>query len=263
MENLQGREEKEDVNFRSVDCGSPSSTPMAQSPRDLIDYALPPMDVPPVIWRSAIQANNFGLKLITLQLIQNIQFIGFPQEDPNTRISNFLELCDTIKYNGVSEDAIRLRLFPFSLKDKEKHWLNSKPPNSVTTWAELVQKFLAKFFPTVKTTRMRIEINNFAQLEGESFLEAWDRYKDLLREYPRHSLPKWMQVHHFHNGLNGTTRTLLDALAGGVLMRKSEDEAYQLLENMAINNCQWPSEKATPKKSTGMYEVDVFSNWAA
>ena len=44
-----------------------------------------------------------------------------------------------------------------------------------------------------------------------------------------HSLPKWMQVHHFYNGLNGRHKTLLDASAGGVLMSKSEYEAYQLL----------------------------------
>ena len=44
-------------------------------------------------------------------------------------------------------------------------------------------------------------------------------------------------MHHFYNGLIGTIRTLLDASTGGALMRKSEDKAYQLLENMAINNC--------------------------
>ena len=109
---------------------------------------------------------------------------------------------------------------------------------------------------------MRIEINNFAQLEGESFYEAWDRYKELICNYLHHSLSKWMQVHHFYNGLNGTTRTLLDASTGGVPMSKSEDEAYQLLKNMAINNYQWLSERATLKKSTRMYEVDVFSNLA-
>ena len=81
-------------------------------------------------------------------------------------------MCDTIKYNGVSEDAIHLRLFSFYLKDKAKHWLNSEPPDSITTWAELVQKFLAKFFPPAKTGRMRIKINNFVQLEGELFYEA-------------------------------------------------------------------------------------------
>ena len=123
--------------------------------------------------------------------------------------------------------------------------MNSEPLDSITTWVELVQKFLAKF------------------LEGESFYEKWDRYKEILCKCPHHSLPKWMQAYHFYNGLNGTTRTLLDALDGRVLMRKSEDESYQLLENMDINNCQWPSERATLKKPINMCEVDVFSNLVA
>ena len=37
-------------------------------------------------------------------------------------------------------------------------------------------------------------------------------------------------------------------------------EAYQLLEDMALNNCQWLSERATPKKLSGVHELDVFNN---
>ena len=74
-----------------------------------------------------------------------------------------------VKYNGVSDDAICLRLFPFSLKDKAKHWLNSEPLDSVTTWDDLVHKFLSKFFPPTKMARMRIDIHNFSQFEGETF----------------------------------------------------------------------------------------------
>ena len=41
-------------------------------------------------------------------------------ENPNNHIASFLEKCDTIKINEFSIDAIYLRLFPFSLKDKAK-----------------------------------------------------------------------------------------------------------------------------------------------
>ena len=128
-----------------------------------------------------------------------MQFTGLPHEDPNAHILNFLEVCD-VKYNGVSDDVIRLRLFPFSLKDKAKHWLTIEPPDSITSWDELVNKFLTRFFPLPKAAKLRIIINNFYHLDVESFYEAWERYKDLLRKFPKHNLPKWMQVHHFYNG---------------------------------------------------------------
>ena len=113
------------------------------------DYGHPSAVTPPVIRRSAIQVNNFELKSITLQLLQGIQFHRIAHEDPNAHILIFLEVCDTVKYNGVSDDAIWLRLFPFSLKEKAKHWLISKPPDSITSRDDLSNKFLARFFPPV------------------------------------------------------------------------------------------------------------------
>ena len=67
-------------------------------------------------------------------------------------------------------------------------------------------------------------------------------------------------MHHFYNGLTETTRTLLDSLSGGTLIDNNVNEAYQLLENMTLNNCQWPSEKVTPKKTVRVHELDVFNN---
>ena len=116
-----------------------------------------------------------------------------------------------MKDNEVSDDAIRLRLFPFSLKDKAKHWLNTELPDSITSSEELVNKFLTRFFPPDKAAKLRIDINNLCQLNGESFYEAWERYKDLLRKCPNHNLSKWVQVHHFYIGLSVPTRTLIDA----------------------------------------------------
>ena len=60
----------------------------------------------------------------------------------------------------------------------------------------------------------------------------------------------------FYNGLNGSNRTLVDTAAGGALFKKSAEEAHNLLEEMAINHYQWPSERATVTKVAGIYEVD-------
>ena len=80
---------------------------------------MPPIRIQSATRRS-VQENNIELKSITLQPMQNIQIIRLPSEDLNTYISNFLEVCDTMKYNEVPNETIRLCLFSFSLRDRAK-----------------------------------------------------------------------------------------------------------------------------------------------
>ncbi|CAL1370173.1 unnamed protein product [Linum trigynum] len=120
--------------------------------RTLSYYARPTLDeTHSSIRRPNIEANNFEIKTGMLQMIQNqVKFNGMPDEDPNTHIKKFLELYDTIKINGASVDAIRLRLFPFSLDNRARRareWLDGQPRNSITTWDGLAEKFFAKYFP--------------------------------------------------------------------------------------------------------------------
>jgi len=53
-------------------------------------------------------------------------------------------------FNNISDDALRLRLFSFSLKDKAKAWLDTK--TSITTWDQLQKEFLKRFFSIGKLT---------------------------------------------------------------------------------------------------------------
>ena len=207
----------------------------------LEEFALPPTVVQTAIRRPPIQANNFELKSVTLQMFQNILFHRLPNENPNMHLTNFLEVCDTIKYNGVTEEALRLRVFPLSLGD-------------------LVQKFLTKFFPPSKIAQLVQEINTFGQLEGENLAEARDIFHELLRKFPHHRLTRWMQVHTFYNGLRNATRTVIYASTGGALMKKTTDQAYEIMEDAATNTNQWPREKTTPVKAMGGTDNEVLNN---
>ena len=226
----------------------------------LEEFALPPIVVQSAIRRPPIQANNFELKLVTLQMLQNILFHGLPNENPNMHLTNFIEVCGTIKYNGVTEEALRLGLFPLLLGDRVKHWLTSQPLDSITSWNDLVQKFLTKFFPPAKIAQLVQEINTFRQLEGENLAKAWERFHELLRRCPHYRLTRWMQVHTFYNGLRDATRTVIDASTGGALMKKTTDQAYELLEDAATNTNQWPGNRITLIKVVGGADNEVLSN---
>ena len=92
-----------------------------QKPRPLRDYALPnESGVHTNITRPTINANNFEIKYLLIQMVQQSQVGGNATKDPNTHLTNFIDLCGTIKINGVSDNTIKLRLFPFSLCDKVK-----------------------------------------------------------------------------------------------------------------------------------------------
>ena len=130
----------------------------------LRDFALPSTEgsQTSIAWL-AVNANNFEIKPALIQMLSQEQFEGNTTKDPNAYLANFLEICNTIKFNGVSDDTIKFWLFPFSLRDKAKVWLNSHAPNIFITWTDLSKAFLNKYFPLGKTVKLRLEITSFAQ----------------------------------------------------------------------------------------------------
>ena len=159
--------------------------------RTLWDYVTPfAHSQTPGITIPPVAANNFELKPALISMVRQSPFGGSPMEDPNLQLSAFLEAYDTLKIYGASSDAIRLRLFPFSLRVKAREWLHSLPTGSITTWDELTKVFLAKFFPPSKTASLRNQITSFTQRENESLYEAWEQLKDLQRLCPHHGLQK-------------------------------------------------------------------------
>ncbi|KAL0445021.1 UNVERIFIED_CONTAM: hypothetical protein Slati_2224800 [Sesamum latifolium] len=142
--------------------------------RPMMEYSFPTADgTISRIVKPSVEANNFEIKSAIIQIIRSsVQFSDLPDKDPNKHLLNFLEICDTFRFNGVSNDAVRLRIFPFSLCDTAKDWLQSLPAGSITTWAALTQKFLAKYFRPAKTAKMLNDITSFVQLDRESLYDA-------------------------------------------------------------------------------------------
>ena len=117
---------------------APAAPAAQEEGRTLMDYMQPSVGgIHSAIRKPTIAANNFEIMSKMLQMIKSSQFGGLATEDPKEHISSFVELCEIFKYNGVTDDAIRLRLFLFSMRDSAKSWLNSLPANSINTWEEL------------------------------------------------------------------------------------------------------------------------------
>nr|GEZ64928.1 reverse transcriptase domain-containing protein [Tanacetum cinerariifolium] len=112
----------------------------------------------------AIQATNFGLKNDMIQQVQkSCQFHGLSGDDANKHLDRFLHVTQSIKVNRVTDDALRLYLFPHSLTHHVTAWFDRLPRNSINTFEQMAKMFLGKYFPPSMGTNLRNEITNFRQ----------------------------------------------------------------------------------------------------
>ncbi|KAL0445896.1 UNVERIFIED_CONTAM: hypothetical protein Slati_1717500 [Sesamum latifolium] len=232
--------------------------------RPMMEYSFPTADgTISSIAKPSVEVNNFEIKPSIIQIIRSsVQFSDLPDEDPNKHLINCLEICDTFRFNGVSNDAVRLRIFPFSLCDTARDWLQSLHAGSITTWGVLTQKFLAKYFPPAKTAKMLNDITSFVQLDRESLYDAWERFKSMLRNCPHHELPVWRQVQTLYNGVTLPNRATIDAAAGGTIMKKLPSEAFNIIDEIATNLYSYGQERAD-KRAAGNHSIDAVSALSA
>nr|GEX04176.1 hypothetical protein [Tanacetum cinerariifolium] len=130
------------------------------------------------------------------------QFSRLERDNPHDHIRWFNKITSTIKYKDVPNSAIKLMLFPFSLAGA-----------------------------ACRTTNLRNEISNFQQRFDESFHEAWDKYKDLLRACPQHGFTELHQLDTFYNALNPADQDSLNSTAGGNLLERRTQDVLTIIEN--------------------------------
>jgi hypothetical protein len=134
----------------------------------------------------------------------------------------------------VTQDPVRLRLFPFSLLGKVKQWFYSNK-EAVSTWEKCSNAFLAKFFPFGKTDALRDKISRFQQLADETIAKARERLWDYISACPHHSMEEWFIIQNLYHGLIHSVWEHIDAAARGSFFTLSIEEARKLVEKMASN----------------------------
>lgn len=159
------------------------STSNAMAQKTLREYSAP--SATQVLQGPTVEVGieNFEIKTGLITMVQASPFCGKPNEDANAHLQPFLELCSTFTIRGANEDAVRLRLFPFSLLGKAKQWFYANG-EQINTWGKCSEAFLKKFFPLGKTNALRGRISSFQQAAAESIPEAWERLQEYILAYP-------------------------------------------------------------------------------
>ncbi|GKB73708.1 reverse transcriptase domain-containing protein [Tanacetum coccineum] len=158
---------------------------LLQEPTDGVEDAIV---VPPIL------VNQFDLKIGLFNLVTAISFHGFENDDPHSHIQRFTKCTQIVKLNLVPHDIIKLILFLFSLEGAARTWLEKEHPNSITTWNDLMSKFVNQFFPPSRTTNIRMKERDFN--------------KNLVRH-----------------------QDYLNSAAGGNLLMRNTQEALMIIEN--------------------------------
>ncbi|XP_015162482.1 uncharacterized protein [Solanum tuberosum] len=118
-----------------------------------------------------IQAENLLRDAVRMLTARGL-FAGLASEDPHAHVTNLRSVFKScVGRPDLDMDVIGLRVFPISLTGDAAVWFNELPYNSIYTWEQLTDAFLARLFPVSKKMNHTDKLNNFVALPGESIAE--------------------------------------------------------------------------------------------
>src|SRR4051812_14615948 len=108
-----------------------------------------------------VNAANFQLHTSIINQLERKPFTGKVNEDANKHLQRFLTMGTTLKIEGHTEEAKKLRMFSFTLVEEVEEWFYSLPAGIITSWEEMEKAFLNEYFPASVFIRKRYDILNF------------------------------------------------------------------------------------------------------
>nr|GEX31741.1 DNA-directed DNA polymerase [Tanacetum cinerariifolium] len=153
---------------------------------------------------------------------------------------------------GVTDDALHLYLFPYSLTHYATAWFDRFLRNSITTFEQIEKMFLGKYFPPSMVTKLRNEITNFRQRLDELLFEACERYKLSIDRCPNHNMLPVTQIDTFYNMLTLRYHDTINATAGGTFMKRRPKECYDLIKKMTAHHKDWDTSVQRSESSSSI-----------
>nr|GEX37862.1 reverse transcriptase domain-containing protein [Tanacetum cinerariifolium] len=157
--------------------------------------------------------------------LQTMEELCQPTLNGRGHLDKFLHDTQSTKVNRVTDDTLRLYLFPHSLTHHATTWFDHFQRNSINTFEQMAKMFLGKYFPPSMVTKLRNEITNFRQRFDELLFEAWERYKLSIDRCLNHNMLPITQIDAFYNGLTLRHRDTINAAAGGTFMKRRPNES--------------------------------------
>ena len=209
--------------------------------RTMRDYMNPTRQTPTSAIVLPAHHTTLNLKPGMLQALP--QFHGYESERPYAHLKDFEDACSIFQDNSCPREVLLLKLFPFTLKDKAKFWFNSLRPRSIHSWNTMEGEFLKKFFPENRTEALRRAISQFVPNSGESFFQAWERFKDLLNACPHHNFPPWHIINIFYSSLSAQMKMFVESMCAGSFPKKTTEQAFDYFDYLANLTSDWACTK--------------------
>jgi hypothetical protein len=151
---------------------------------------------------------------------------------------------------GVTQNQMRARLFPFSLLGKALQWFYSQLAGTVQNWDALMRAFMKEYHSPGKTQSLRNKIATFAQYPTEAVSKAFERFNEYTRAVPHQKFLKEDLVQKFYQGLTMASRTFIDASVGEFIIELTPTQTFTLFKKVRDNDTWVSSGRLLPVQPT-------------
>ncbi|CAM8965669.1 unnamed protein product [Rhodiola kirilowii] len=171
-----------------------------------------------------------------MSVVHNLpKFSGTNGESAMTHLQRLHGICQNLKPNGVNLDDFKLKAFYFSLIDSANNWFLSLPSGSIRTWVQMQRKFMEKYYPATRAMQVRRQLQDIRQGPNETMYDYLEKFNHLERSCCTLGLPEKLIIEYLIDGLTELDKKLLDASAGGSMMKLSLSGVRELIADVAEN----------------------------